>query len=150
AATIVAPPRLFLVETASALAVDQGCAYRIDVDDRGAGEVHVTAGWITLSGRDREAVVPAGATCPLSPDSGPGIPVFDDAPAALREALARTDLDAILAAARPRDALTLWHLVQRAGASERGRVFDRLAALAPPPAPVTRDGVVSGNAKMLA
>ena len=37
-AVIDAPPRYFLVETASAIAVDLGCIYTLSADERGNGE----------------------------------------------------------------------------------------------------------------
>ena len=51
----------------------------------------------------------------------------------------------MLSSARRRDALTLWHLLTRGSLEERGRVYDRLAALAPPPDGVTRELVLDGN-----
>ena len=54
-------------------------------------------------------------------------------------------LDLVLSTARRRDALTLWHLLTRGSPEERERVYDRLAALAPPPNGVTRDFVLAGN-----
>jgi hypothetical protein len=44
----------------------------------------------------------------------------------------------ILSASRVRDTLTLWHLISRVDAGDRGRVFDRIAALTPVPAGVSR------------
>jgi hypothetical protein len=41
--------------------------------------------------------------------------------------------------------LTLWHLLSRGTADERARVYDRLAALAPPPRGVTREAVLAGQ-----
>ena len=55
----------------------------------------------------------------------------------------------VLAGARARDAITLWHLLRRVDAPDRGRVFDALAALAPPPSSVTRQGIVDGDRQML-
>jgi len=136
-ASVSAPPRLFLVETKAALAADLGCAYTISVLPDGHGSISVTAGAVSLEGKT-QAYVPAGASCALYPDRGPGIPAFAEAPAALREALRRFDggeaaaLDAVLAyAARPRDTLTLWHLLPRTTDSARAEVIDRLQALAP-------------------
>ncbi|MCI0626008.1 MAG: FecR domain-containing protein [Acidobacteria bacterium] len=58
-------------------------------------------------------------------------------------------LSSALAAARPRDALTLWHLLSRTEGAERNRVFDRLAQYVPPPTGVTREGILAGNRRML-
>ena len=60
----------------------------------------------------------------------------------------RDALDRALADARERDALSLWHLLARLEPEGRGRVFDRLAQLVPPPEGVTRDGVVAGDRAM--
>ncbi len=160
-AFISAPPRLFLVETPSALAVDLGCAYRLEVDEAGAGRLAVTSGWVALEGRDRQSIVPYGAGCATRPGSGPGTPHFADAPQALREALETLDaaaapadeedaaLDLLLPAARPRDALSLWHLLARLDGGGRERVFERLAVLAPPPEGVSREGILRGDRRML-
>jgi hypothetical protein len=55
----------------------------------------------------------------------------------------------VLLEARPRDALSLWHLLLRVAPAERGLVFDRLAELLPPPRGVTREGVLLGDRAML-
>jgi hypothetical protein len=138
-ARVVAPPRLFLMETPSALAVDLGCAYVLRVDEAGAGLLVVTEGQVALVEGGVESVVPAGAFCRLRPDRGPGTPCFQDASVAFRAAVERFDQDAdadaleeVLAEARPRDGITLWHVLQRATDTDRRRVYERLSQLAPP------------------
>ncbi len=160
-ALIWADPGRFFVETGSSLAIDLGCAYTLRVDARGEGELRVTTGWVGFQMRDRQALIPAGAMCLTRPGVGPGTPYFEDAPAALRSAVATLDaddedeaaraaaLDTALASSRPRDALTLWHLLQRVDGADRDRVFDRLAEIVAPPAAVTRDGIRAGNRRML-
>ncbi|MDT5272221.1 MAG: hypothetical protein QOH49_4407 [Acidobacteriota bacterium] len=155
-ARIWAPPRLFFVNTPSAVAADLGCAYTLEVDDAGRGVLHVTSGYVALETDARESIVPAGAACLTKPGAGPGTPFFEDAPETFVESLARLDfegdrgsLDAVLAGARERDTLTLWHLLSRVGVEDRARVYERLAALAPPPAGVTREGVVNLDRAML-
>jgi len=54
-------------------------------------------------------------------------------------------LDRVLAAVSADDGITLWHLLARGSVSNRGRVFDVLAALHPPPAGVTREGIARGD-----
>src|SRR6185295_11964349 len=111
-----APPRLFFVDTPSAVAADLGCAYTLEVDDQGASKLSVTSGWVALELKDRESIVPAGASCDTRPGVGPGTPYFDDAPSVLREALKTVDFNPdasvrsaalpwILDQARPRDSL---------------------------------------------
>jgi ferric-dicitrate binding protein FerR (iron transport regulator) len=140
-ANVNAPPRLFLVDLPSATAVDLGCVYELVVDKRGAGTLRVATGEVSLEGHGRESLVPAGSSCETRPGHGPGTPYRADAPADLIGALRRFDfesggvqaLDAVLAAARRTDTLTLWHLIDRATGPDRARVIARLAALAPPP-----------------
>jgi hypothetical protein len=160
-AMIWADPGQFFVETRSSLAVDLGCAYTLDVDAHGDGVLRVTTGWVGFQAHDRQALIPAGAMCRTRPGAGPGTPYFEDAPAALRAAVEMIDagrgeeaargaaLDRALAASRPRDAFTLWHLLQRVDGLERDRVYDRLAQLVPPPAGVTRDGARAGDRREL-
>jgi hypothetical protein len=160
-AFIWAAPGDFTVDTPSAIAVDLGCAYTLQVHDSGAGLLRTTFGWVGFKLKGREAFIPAGAVCRTRPKIGPGTPYFEDASASFREALTKFDfapgtpqersaeLGTILAEARPRDALTVWHLLSRVGDTDRGRVYDRLATLAAPPAGVTREGVLRLDQKTL-
>ncbi|HEV2836045.1 MAG TPA: FecR domain-containing protein [Pyrinomonadaceae bacterium] len=159
-AMIWAPPRLFFVDTPSAVAADLGCAYTLEVDEQGAGLLRVTSGWVALELKDRESFVPAGAVCETRPGVGPGTPYFEDAPTMFRAALQKIDfehdasarsaaLDSLLSEARPRDTLTLWHLLARVDGADRVRVYDKMALLVPPPAGVTREGVLELNQEML-
>jgi predicted anti-sigma-YlaC factor YlaD len=146
-AAISAPPKLFFVDTASGTAVDLGCEYALSTDEDGVGLLRVTRGWVSFQWKGLESLVPAGASCRTRPQAGPGIPYFDDAPESLKQALeifgiekAGDDaLRIILSESRVRDTLTLWHLLSRVEAGDRGRVFDRIAALTPVPAGVSRE-----------
>ena len=155
-ARIWAPPRLFYVNTPSAVAADLGCAYTLEVDEAGRGLLHVTAGYVALEAGARESIVPAGAACLTKPGAGPGTPFFEDASEEFVGSLARLDfggdraaLERVLSGARARDTLTLWHLLARVDGDERARVYERLAALAPPPEGVTREGVLRLDREML-
>jgi hypothetical protein len=161
-ARIWAPPKLFFVDTPSGVAADLGCAYTLEVDDAGGSLLRVTSGWVALQLKDRESMVPAGAACATRPGIGPGTPYFEDASESFRMALSKLDfdpkaapdlkagpLDVLLAEARVRDTLTLWHLLARLDSKDRARVFDAMAALVPPPDGVTRDGVLQLNEQML-
>ncbi len=152
-ALIQAPPGQFVVDTPSATATDLGCVYTLHVDDDGSGLLSVMAGWVAFEFKGRESFVPAGASCRTDPEAGPGTPHFDDADAAWRQALEEVDfgrdaarraaaLRVVLEGARRRDAVTLWHLLARVGASSRADVFDALAARVPPPEGVTRDAAL--------
>jgi hypothetical protein len=144
------------------VAADLGCAYTLEVDDHGGSLLRVTLGWVALQLKDRESMVPAGAACPTRPGIGPGTPYFEDTSETFRKALYKVDferssiqegnmtpLDIVLVNARVRDTLTLWHLLPRVDGSDRADVYDRMAALVPPPDGVTREGVLALNQQML-
>jgi len=149
-AKVDAPPRLFFVETPAGVAVDLGCAYALEVDSSGNGLIHVTAGYVEFQWSGRRSIVPLGFAARTRPGVGPGVPFAADAREVLRLALEAYDfgnggaaaLRSALSAARPEDAVSLWHLLSRVEPALRGAVYERLAALVPPPAGVTRDGVV--------
>jgi FecR-like protein len=160
-AFIWSPPGQFVVDTPSAMTVDLGCAYTLQVDDSGSGLVRTSLGWVGFKLNGHESFIPAGAACATRPKVGPGTPYFEDASAAFRSALARfdfedstppqrtADLAIILAQSRPSDALTLWHLLARVDDAQRVLVYDRLSQLAPPPAGVTREGILRLDQPML-
>ncbi|MCA1815723.1 MAG: FecR domain-containing protein [Acidobacteria bacterium] len=127
-ARVAAPPRVFFVDTPSAVAADLGCAYTLEVDGAGRGLLQVTSGWVALEAKGRESKVPAGASCATQPGAPPGTPYFGDATPAFVVALSRFDfaqggdeaLSVVLEEARARDTLTLWHLLARTEASGAG------------------------------
>jgi hypothetical protein len=154
-ALIWAPPRRFVLDTPSARAVDLGCEYTMEVSPTGDGLLTVSMGWVAFQFRGRESFIPAGARCATHRGAGPGIPVYEDAPPALQQAVARFEngeaealMDA-LAAARSRDGVTLWHLLTRVPTRDRGAVFDRFAQLVPLPAAAGRGRVVRGDAQAI-
>ncbi len=159
-ALIWAPPRLFFVNTPSATAIDLGCAYKLHVDDRGWGKVRVESGWVAFEYDGHESFIPKDAMCATRPGFGPGTPCYEDVPAGFEDALTILDfssttdvrrgaeLDIVLAGARVKDALTLWHLLARGTPEERGRVYDRMALLVSPPPGATRDAIVRGNSRV--
>ncbi len=157
-ALILAPPRLFFVETPSALAVDLGCAYELSVDEEGNGRLEVTSGWVSLEYGGMESLVPAGAVCTSRPGRGPGTPHFPDAGSDFQATLAEIDsgsassetVAAALARARLRDTLSVWHLFARVEPKARPAVYDGLSALVPAPEGVTREGVLRLDPTMLA
>jgi hypothetical protein len=159
-ARIWAPPNQFFVETPSTLAVDLGCAYTLTVDDEGAGLVSVLVGWVGFRWGDRESFIPAGSACATRPRIGPGTPYNERVSQAFREALSTIDftpgsleqgkaLSLVLDQATERDEVTLWHLLSRVSEADRDRVFDRLATFVAPPPGVTRNGIRSGDKRML-
>jgi ferric-dicitrate binding protein FerR (iron transport regulator) len=156
-AMILAPPRLFFVNTPSAVAIDYGCAYTLTVDEDGGSRLEVQAGWVMMVSRGRESMVPMGGVCITRSGIGPGTPYFEDASEVLLNALTRFDfegggkaaLDVVLAESRKRDTMTLINLLNRVRRQDRLRVYERLAALVPPPEGVTLAGVMRLDEEML-
>ena len=152
-AVIVAPPGQFVVDTPSSRATDLGCAYMLHVDEDGTGLLSVTAGWVAFEAKGRESFVPAGASARTDPRLGPGTPRYDTTDQRFRDELDFVDdgpgtrtyssaLTYVLEHASVHDAMTLWHLIPRVAAVDRGAVVDALAARAPMPASISRDAVM--------
>lgn len=150
-ATVDAMPRLFFVETPAGTAIDLGCAYSLETDSLGNGRLHVTRGEVEFRTGLHSSRVPLGAIMQTRPTIGPGIPFVEDAPGPLVRALIAFDFEKggaraarnVLTLARAQDALSLWHLLQRVDAPLRASVYDRLAALVPPPPGVTRRAAIA-------
>jgi hypothetical protein len=158
-AKVDAVPRLFFVETPAGTAIDLGCAYTLETDSLGKGLLHVTAGEVEFQTGSRSSRVPLGALMQIQPATGPGVPYVEQAPAPFVRALIAFDFErrgtraravrTVLALARPQDAISLWHVLQRVDPSLRGVVYDRLAALVPPPPGVTRRGALALESRAL-
>ncbi len=167
-ALIWAPPGQFVVDTPSARAIDLGCRYTLTVEPSGDGLLKVEFGWVAFQFQGREAFIPAGAVCRTSQKRGPATPYFEDSSASFRNAVDAYDrssatqcagalnecgghevLQEILTQATAKDAMTLWHLMARAGSKERAAIFDRFVQLVGPPSGVTRDGVLTGDQSMI-
>lgn len=156
-AKILAPPRLFIVDTPSAVAVDLGCEYTLEVDGEGNGKLHVTGGYVALEKNGRESIVPAGAIALTKKGKGIGTPFAGDSSSEFQAALYKFDfenggndaLETIIKEANLYDSLTLWHLLSRVPKIERGKLFNALANLVEPPANVMVEGILRLDKKML-
>jgi hypothetical protein len=156
AARVTAPPRLFVVDTPTASAVDLGCAYELTVEPDGQTRLRVTSGAVSLEARGLAAYAPMDTEVLAAPGRGPGTPVARSASAALRNAVARFDagdhaaIPAIVASAGPGDTATLWNLLARTVDDDRTAVFARLDALSPLPAEISADAVRAGDPDAIA
>jgi hypothetical protein len=157
-ARIWARPRFFVVETPFVTAVDLGCIYTMRVDREGAGMLAVGYGEVELASAGRRSLVTAGTAARMDAVTGPGIPypvmsspAFQSAVAAADAGkLERPSLDIILRESDIRSTITLWHLMPRVDPVMRGQIYDRLAALSPPPSGVGRAAAVSLDSSALA
>jgi hypothetical protein len=164
-AVIAAPPRLFFVETPSALATDLGCAYQLSVADDGSSQLRVTVGWVELSRDGQRSLVPAGLRASVTRDGVPGIPhvpeIALDSIAAEHASDPSQRVTATLAALDAYDAdkpenirrqtsgITLWHLAQRVEGGDRARVVTALQRRAALPAGVSMEGILALDRQML-
>jgi len=153
-ARLWAPPFSFGVQTPSSTALDLGCAFTLHVNRNGDGLLHVTSGWVVLERDFAQTLVPAGAEAVTRPGRALGTAYFADATEVFRQGVTRFDtqrddpiaraaaLSTILAAARPRDAMTLLLILRKLPREERPRVLDRLTQFIPIPAGFRRDEVL--------
>jgi FecR-like protein len=158
---IWAPPGEFVVDTSSAVAVDLGCMYTLSIQENGNGLLRTTLGWVGFQSNGHESLIPAGAAAATYQESGPGLPFFEGASEVFRSAVSEFDSakegseqrvaaqHIILSRARPRDGLTLWHLLSRVSEADRPAVYERLSMLIPPPADTTRAGILRLDRTML-
>ncbi len=156
-ASISAPPRIFIVETPSATAVDLGCVYDLSVDAEGSGSLAVSIGWVELINSALRVVVPGGFSCRIHNGLGPGTPYRSGSPVELTQWLDRFDrndedsevLDNLLARAGELDKLTLWYMVKRSVGPARQRLIHTLDSLAPAPRELREQGLARGDSAML-
>lgn len=154
-AQVSAVPRLFVIETKRARAVDLGCAYDLWVDETGEGMLTVQSGAVELeggAGRALPVVVPQGAECGIDRERGPRTPVWSRLSPEGKAAMAGSDrdrarldlLDRALATLGARDSLTLLHLLETAPPARRGAILDRLVAIQPLPPGLRRSELLEG------
>jgi ferric-dicitrate binding protein FerR (iron transport regulator) len=150
-ARINAPPRLFVVETQAATAVDLGCIYTLEIGDDGRGVLAVSRGEVALEKDAGSVVVERGQMAEMRPGHRPGTPFAGDASVELRRALGAWDFDSgalqpVLTAATANDALTLVGVLDRATTpADRVATFDRIGALVPLPKTFAHDAIAEGN-----
>jgi ferric-dicitrate binding protein FerR (iron transport regulator) len=150
-ARVNARPRLFVIETPSATAIDLGCEYELRVGPDGTGVLEVITGQVELAGRaGTTVVVPAAMTATFTA-AGVGLPLREQASPELRAAVAAFDpsdprtVDAILSAAGDGDQITLINLLALAGPYQRDAIADAVQELSPAPEDVLRDAVIAGD-----
>ena len=136
-ASVLAPPRLFVVDTPAATAVDLGCEYTLEVEADGASRLDVRSGRVVLAGAGVEVTVPEGMWSRARPGQVPQVAVDSRASPALVTALATAErdadaLDLLLAQADRRDAVTLFQLKERLQGDAKEKTEARLQALLHP------------------
>ena len=150
-ARIWAPPGAFGVSTPAGDVYDLGCEFLLQANEDGSGSLMVRSGWVQVEHAAHEVLVPEGARVEFGVRGDPGIPYDLGASAAfvaaLRELHAQghraepdgAPVQALVATARPQDAISLLYLLQFHPSLRGGPVFDRLAELMPADAKVDRE-----------
>ena len=141
--SVRAEPGDLRIQTPAADVVDLGCAFALRVDAT-TTELSVRDGSVALQNDQGTSIVTAGSAASAVSGRRPGLPLRADAPAALVAAVRALEqnldagipadpalADALVAAARPGDLLTLWHALQLVPADGRARLLDGLLAAAP-------------------
>lgn len=150
-ARVWAPPGTFGVGTPSAGVWDMGCEFVLTVNAAGDGVLTVRSGWVQVDNGWSEAMVPQGARVEMDARGVPGTPydigASHDFIAALRDIDAQAgtvDEEAVrrlIAASRPRDAISLLSLLTRRPQLAEGPLYDRVAQLMPADVVVTREAI---------
>jgi hypothetical protein len=146
-ARVHAPPRLFVVETPSAVAVDLGCVYTLAVLPDKSTRLEVAVGQVELQGHGKRSVVPFDAEAISVAGKGPGLPISLRASASFRAAVdgftrnpaAESQLRSLVESAEPADVVTLINLLPRVEANRRELILERVARFVPLPKGLTRD-----------
>ena len=161
-ARVWAPPGAFGVSTPAGDVFDLGCEFVLDAREDGSGALTVRSGWVQVDSRRREVLVPQGARVEFGAGGQPGKPFDLGASDAFRAALRTLDdhagdvepdgeaVRALVAAARAQDAISLLSLLQAQPQLADGPLFDRLSAMMPAGARVTRAAARAGGAQALA
>jgi len=148
-ARVSAPPRLFVVDTPAATAVDLGCQYDLTVDEHGRTHLRVTVGAVSLEDKHGVVYVPATFEVAMTPGAL-GTPTSIDAPPDLQDAVSSFDRGgpaaSLIAAATSRDRVTLWNAINRRTGADRAALVAKLESLAPLPDPALHAKVLAGEA----
>lgn len=148
-AVVNAPPRLFVVDTPSATAVDLGCEYTLEVQRDGSTRLDVLSGRVVLEGAGRSTTVLAGMWAVSRPGAAPQVAIDAQATPAFVTAVQRlaveprdVELAALaLSQADKRDAVTLWQLRSRTESEVREQVDARLRELVAVPSSAPDEAV---------
>jgi hypothetical protein len=149
-----APPVSVVIETPAGEVIDMGCEFVLSVSG-GVSSVRVASGWVQMENGIDEVLIPAGASSEMAADSGPGVPVYDDARDGFRDAVRGVEagagsdaLERVLELARARDVYTLLQLADR-HPKPAEQLLRRAAEMWPPPGDVTIGGILRGDRQAL-
>jgi hypothetical protein len=156
-ARVWAPPLQFGVAVPGGEIRDLGCEFSVDSDADGRGLLRVYSGWVMLERDGVEVLVPQGTQVALRDGLAVGTPHASDVSHEFTVLLAVLDaksapwriddprLARLAELARPADAISLLSLLQRHPVLADSPLFERLLAVLPAAAPLSRDGLRRGD-----
>ena len=150
-------PKLFSINTPSAVLTDLGCMYYLSVSDDSSTMLQVKSGWVLMEHNNNKSLLPAGTTCLSQISEGLGTPFSNEASTTFKASLYKLDFENsntrelvnLLSEARQKDLITLFHLLKRLDQESCGIIYDRISVLFKIPQRITREGIINGDKDML-
>lgn len=132
----------------------KGSAFKLKVSERDQTNLSVESGWVIVEVKEFESYVPKNYSCVIS--KGRYVIPFPSTSTpeliSLLEGFSGVNdpsIGTILSLSTPKEALSLWHLLQLVSNENRFILFDRLNELIPVPNGVTKEGIQALNKEML-
>jgi hypothetical protein len=152
-----AAPKLFSIETPSAVIKDFGGIYYLTVDEKFNTKLQVKSGWVLMIADDIKSLLSTASICYADKKSGMGVPFSINATDSFKSALynfnleTRTgnELSTILSESQKEDLSSLFHLLIRSRNEQREKIFNRIKLLSVIPQQITQDGILNGDKDML-
>lgn len=132
----------------------KGSAFRLKIGERDQTNVNVESGWIIVEVKEFESYIPKNHSCliskgkyviPYPTTSSPELISLLEGFSGIND----PSIGTILSLSTPKEALSLWHLLQLVSNENRFILFDRLNELIPIPGGVTKEGIQALNKDML-
>lgn len=147
----------FSIEFKNYIVADRGGELNISIDDRDNARILVKYGFTEIEKNGDIIYLDDGYACEIRSGSRIGTPFRQDAPEEFRNEIVKYDyqnggensIDKIMELASEKDMLTLLALIPKSPQVKRQLLFQAIANKFPPPAGVTRMGIIRGDSQML-
>ncbi|MBA4407215.1 hypothetical protein C0389_08080 [bacterium] len=147
----------FSIELKNYIIADRGGELNISIDDHDNARILVKYGFTEIEKNGDIIYLDDGYVCEIRSGSRIGTPFRQDAPEEFRNEMVKYDyqnggensIDKIMELASEKDMLTLLALIPKSPQVKRQLLFQTIANKFPPPAGVTRMGIIKGDSQML-
>lgn len=132
----------------------KGSAFKLKVINNGLTKLSVESGWLVVDVKEFQSYIPKNYSCAISKGRYV-IPYYTDGNPEIISLIRNfsgvndPSIGTILSLATPKDAISLWHLLQLVSSENRFMVFDKLNEFTPVPNGVTKEGIQALNKDML-